>query len=156
MITLSSVSCTLWHNYSLIMAGTGMYIEESEYITGHGVPNNSFVVSKSTPCTNCRLDIYCCSEVSTGTAYLEFPDSVMKESSDNYNNMVVEQLSDTAGLRVYNYQSYMPLLCGLYTCHAPSLQGETMASSVAVYCNSLPGDLEYTFVYLNFYHIHIY
>lgn len=122
------------------MTGAGIYIEESEYI-GYGVPNNSFVVSKSTTCTNCRLDIYCCSEASTGTAYVEFPDSVTKESSDDYNNIVVEQLSDTAGVRVYNYKSYMPQLAGLYTCHVPSLQGETLASSVVVYGNDLPGKI---------------
>lgn len=122
------------------MTGTGIYIEESEYISGHGVPDNSFIVAKSTSCTNCRLDIYCCSEASSGTAYIEFPDSVRKESSDDYNNIVVEQLSDTAGVRVYNYQTYLPQLYGVYTCHAPSLQGEITATSVAVYGNDLPGN----------------
>ena len=116
----------------------GIFIDDSQYSNGIGVPDNSIVVPKSASCTNCKLDIFCCSDILSGTAQLVFPDGVMKESSSDYNNIVVQQLSGTVGLRAYNYKSYYPQRYGLYCCSAPSLGEDILTSSVAVYA-SLPG-----------------
>lgn len=117
-------------------AGHGLYIDDSEYISGVGVANNSIVVPRSSSCTNCKLDIYCCSDRAVPTREIVFPDGVAKRTASDYYNMEVQQLSSTARVRAFNHLSYYPQLYGLYSCRVGS---PALTSSVAVY-SSLPGN----------------
>ena len=122
------VVCTL-------IAGAGLFIKDSEYISGLGVPDRAIVVPKSSACYNCRLNIYCCSDASDGPMNFEFPDGVTVETSDDYNCMVVKQSPSTASVQTYNHQFHYPHLYGLYSC----LTWDTSTlSSIAVY-SALPG-----------------
>ena len=116
-------------------SGQGLYIDDSEYVSEAGAPNNSIVVPRSSACTNCKLDVYCCSDRRGATMRIVFPDGVGKTMASDYYNMDVEQLTSTARVRAFNHLSLYPQLYGLYCC---SMGSPALSSSVAVY-SSLPG-----------------
>ena len=127
------------HHHPLPYAGYGLYIDDSEYISGVAVPNNSIAVPKSASCSNCKLDVYCCSDTTAGTMGFVFPDGVLKETAGDYYNMAVVQDSGAARVRMHNYFTDHPQLTGLYCCRIVEPDGEARTASVAVY-TSLPGN----------------
>ena len=147
-LILGTVTKTYWALYipSLVMvtfplipphyAGMGLYIDDSEYLSGVGVANNSIVVPRSSSCTNCKLDIYCCTDRAGLQMEFVFPDGIRKTTTNDYYNMEVEQLTGTARVRAFNHLSYYPQIYGLYCCNVGS---PALTSSVAVY-SSLPGN----------------
>jgi hypothetical protein len=119
----------------MVVKGMGLYIDDSEYISGAAVANNSIVVPRSSSCTNCKLDIYCCTDRAGLQMEFVFPDGIRKTTTNDYYNMEVERLTSTAKIRAFNHLSYYPQLYGLYCCNVGS---PALTSSVAVY-SSLPG-----------------
>ena len=117
--------------------GVGIYIVDSKYISSSAVPNNSIVVPKSSGSR--RLDFYCYSEASSGTAYIKFPNGNKEDSSARYNDVVVEQISGTVGVHAYTYKTYNPQLYGVYTCEIPDSTGALLHFSIVIYY-TLPGE----------------
>ena len=108
---------------------------DSQNTSNSAVFNNSIVVPKSTPH---KLDFYCYSEASSGTAYIQFPNGDRIDSSGQYNGMVIEQIPGTSGVHAYNYKTNYPQLYGVYTCEIPDSTGVLLHFSIVIYY-TLPG-----------------
>ena len=114
-----------------------MYIEHSRYHSNTAVTNNSLIVSGSSSCRGCRVNVYCYSNTtSSNVGYVIFPNGGRVYSDRDYRDMSVYRVNPS-GIHFYNYRSYTIDYYGIYTCELPDTEGNTLEISVGIY-SSIP------------------
>ena len=107
------------------MAGSGIYIEHSRYVSNRAATNNSLI-----EWTN-YFSVQCYSNSTSGDrAYFRFPDGSRVYSDSDHYDYSIGQLSYT-GVQISYYST--PDINGIFTCEVPDSRGIMVETSIGIY-----------------------
>ena len=121
-----------------INAGAGIYVDDSYYVNGAVVANNTLIVQKPGSCSYCKVDVFCYSNsTSSDVGYFTLSNGARHYSMrGSYDYVVVRQ--NPSGVRIYSYTTRTPDIWGIFTCELPDSEGNTVETSIGIY-SSMPG-----------------